>query len=55
MQQERGKKLTSAELMDKIKNKEELDRVNRKFGKLNQQDSHTALVKQPSNISDTLL
>ena len=55
MQQERGKKLTTAEMIDQIKNKAELDRVNRKLGKLNQDDSNRTPVKETSNISDTVL
>ena len=55
MQKERGKKLTTAEMIDQIKNKAELDRVNRKLGKLNQDDSNRTLVKEASNISDTVL
>lgn len=33
MQGNRDKKLTTAEMLDQIKRKDELDRVNRKFGK----------------------
>ena len=55
MQQERVKKLTTAEMIDQIKNKAELDRVNRKLGKLNQDDSNRTPAKQTSNVSDTVL
>ena len=55
LQADRGKKLSAAEMLDQIKRKDELSRVNKKFGPgSQQQDNEESTPTQKSSDSSVL-